>query len=283
MASENENGIRSFTAGEALEPFRRVKISSGTAVYADAGDRYDGVTLDTVASGAQAAIKLRNHPGTYKIECAGAVTSGATVYAADDGKVDENVALGESIGISLDTGDGSGSIVEVLPQPKLGGSELLASSTGDSSALGVSSADEATFSNGSYTFPAGSLLAGDKIVVKAKGRLDSTNGADTFTGKLKLGTETIATTPNPDAVNGDIFMIEAEISINIGGSGGHVEAMGTVMNDALAATLGTPFHKADAAEALDGAVILAVTGQFDASSASNTAVLDHFSVVRLRK
>lgn len=283
MAGENESGIKSFTAGEALEPFRRVKLSSGTAVYADAGDRHIGVTVDGAASGAQVAVKLINHPGTRKIECAAAVTTGATVYAADDGKVDDDSTLGESIGIALDTGDGAGSIIEVMPLPKVGGSELLASSTGDSSALGVSSAAEATFSNGSYTFPAGSLLAGDKIVVKAKGRLDSTNGADTFTAKLKLGTETIATTPNPDAVNGDIFMINAEISVNIGGSGGHVEAMGSVMNDALAAGLATPFHKADAAEALDGAVVLAVTGQFDASSASNTAKLDHFSVVRHRK
>lgn len=284
MASENENGVKSFTAGEALEAYRRVKLSSGTVIYADAGDRYIGVTLAVVANGDTAAVKLRNHPGTYKMECAGAVTSGATVYSANDGMVDDAFAAnGESIGIALDTGDGAGSIIEVLPQPKIGGGELLESSTGDSSALGTSSAAEATFSNGSYTFPAGSLLAGDKIVVKAKGRLDATNGSDTFTGRLKIGTETLATTPNPDAVDADIFMIDAEISINVGGASGFVEAMGTVMNDALAATLGTPFHKASSAEDLSGAVILAVTGQFDASSAGNTAKLDHFSVVRLRK
>jgi hypothetical protein len=286
MASENEKGIFSFPAGETIEPYRRIKLSSGTALHAAAGDRHIGISVNSeaVSIGAQVAVKLNNFPGTRKVECAGAVTLGATVYGAATGMVDDAFAAnGASVGTALDTGDGAGSIIEILPLAREGGSDLLAAAVGDSAALGTGSGAELTFSNGSYTFPAGSLLAGDLIRVKAKARLDATNGADTFTMRLKIGTETIATTPAPDAVNGDIAIIEADIAINIGGAGGQVEALGNVMNDALVAGLATPFHKAAAAEDLSAAVVLAVTGQFNAADAGNTAKMDHFTVERIRK
>lgn len=285
MSQENESGIRTFTAGEALEASRRVRFSStGTIVYADAGEKHIGITVDVVASGAQVAVKMNNFPGTRKLTCAGAVTSGATVYGAADGKVDDAFAgNGPSVGIAIEGGSADLSIIEVLPSQDISGTELLHAAVADSSALGVSSSAEATFSNGSITFPAGDLKAGDVLRVKAKIRLDATNSTDTFTGRLKLGTETIATTPAPDAVNGDIAIIEAEITVQVGGASGFVEAVGNVMNDALVAGLATPFHKASAGEDLSGAVVLAVTGQFSASSAGNTAVLDHMTVERLRK
>jgi hypothetical protein len=278
----NESGIRSFTAGEALEANRRVKLSSGSAVYADAYDRGIGYTVDSADSGAQVAVKLHNFPGTRKVTASEALSSGASVYGTANGKCSDDYADGAPyLGVALEGATGDGSAFEILPEA--GGEEVLFSATAQSDALGTSSADEATFSNGSVTLPAGELKTGDVLRVRAAGTLVATNGTDTFTGKLKLGSETVATTPNPDAVNGDVFMIDALIVIREGGATGKVVGSGYVMNDALAAGLATPFHKAEAAEDLSGAIAIAVTGQFDASSAGNEARLQQFVVTRVRK
>jgi hypothetical protein len=290
MAQENEVGIKTFTAGEALEADRRVKLNAaGTAVvYAGVGDRMIGLTRDKAANGGQVEIKLRNFPGTRRMVAAAAIAAGARIYGAASGKIDDDsTTTGPCEGYALADASGDGSVIEVLPLPGgsefPGGSVLLFAAVGDSAALGTGSAAEATFSNGSYSLAAGFLKKGDILRVKAKGRLDATHAADTFTAKLKVGTEVIATTPNPDAVNGDIFMIDAEIAVNDDGAGGKLEAMGYVLNGALAAGLALPFHKAQAAEDLSVACDVNVTGQFDAADAGNTAKLDHFTVELLRK
>lgn len=287
MSNENEGGIRTFTAGEALEANRRVKLSSGTAVYADAGDDHIGVTVDPASSGALVAVKLKNFPGTRKMVCAAAVTSGAVVYAADDGKINDAYSgTGHRVGIALETGDGDGSKIEVLPEDRStsgGETELLANAIVQSDAGGTSSASEFTFSNGSVTIPAGEMREGDIYRVKAQGILPATNGADTFTGRLYVGTELIASTPAPDAVNGDIFCIEADIVVRVAGSSGKLKAMGRAYNDAAAAGLDVPFTLAEATEDISGAIAIALKGIFSASSAGNEARLHQFSVERIRK
>lgn len=283
MATINETGLKAFTAGEALEAYRRVKLnSSGQVVYADAFDASIGITDDKVASGDTVTVRLHGVPGTRKMVCAAAVTAGAFVYADVDGKVnDAYVGTGLMEGIALDAGSGDGSIIEVLP--KKGGSELLHNATAQSDALGTSSAAEATFSNGSVTIPAGEIKEGDVFRVKARGTLPATNSTDTFTGKLKVGTEVIVTTPLPDAVNGDQFIIDAEIAVRVAGSSGKLVATGYALNDALAAGLAVPFGLAEASEDISGAIAISVTGQFSASSAGNEARLQQFSVERVRK
>lgn len=282
MNGENETGVRSFEASVAVVANRRVKLSSGKVVYADAADKSIGITIGAAGIGEQVGVKLHNFPGTRLVTASAAITTGTPVYGDASGKVnDVFTALGECLGIALQAADGDDSIFEILPEK--GGAELLYAAVADSAAGGTSSAAEFTFSNGSYTAPAGEIRTGDVLRIKAKIRLDATNGADTFTAKLKIGTETIATTPNPDAVDGDIAIIEAEVQVQVGGASGFLEAVGNVMNDALAAGLATPFHKAAAAEDLSGAIAFAITGQFSASSAGNTAKLDHFTIERVRK
>jgi hypothetical protein len=277
----NESGIRSFTAGEALEADRRVKLSSGSAVYADAADKSIGITVDGAASGAQVAVKLHNFPGTRKVTAAAAITSGLPIYGADDGKANDVFAgTGEFLGIALEAATGDGSKFEV--QPEKGGEELLYEILAQSDAAGDSSSSLVVFSNGSYTFPAGDLRTGDVLRVKAVGTHPTTNSSDNATVRLRLGTEVIATTPNPDAVNDDTFMIDAEITIREGGASGKVAAQGYVMNDALAAGLATPFHKAEAAEDLSGAVALDVSVQWSAAAA-NASRLQRFCVTRVRR
>jgi hypothetical protein len=92
MNMSKDASVISIEAGEALEANRLVKLSSGTAVYCDAGNTPVGVNLDYVASGAMASIKLlANGVGTFAVESAGAVSANATVYTAADGKFDDTV------------------------------------------------------------------------------------------------------------------------------------------------------------------------------------------------
>jgi len=112
-------GIKTFTAGAALEAKRRVKIKSGTTTtppeveYAGAGEQHIGVTDYAVASGELVAVKLRTAPGTQEITAAGAFALGATLYGAANGKVDD-ASSGTAIGKALEAAGADGDIVECI-------------------------------------------------------------------------------------------------------------------------------------------------------------------------
>jgi len=112
----NTTGIKTFTAGEALAIYRRVKLSSssGTAVeYADAGEKGIGITQIEAASGDQVSVKLWNCPGTRKVVCNEALSAGDSVYGDDDGKF-SNDSSGSLLATILEAASGDGSIVEAV-------------------------------------------------------------------------------------------------------------------------------------------------------------------------
>jgi hypothetical protein len=109
-----------FTAGEALEPFRRVKIESGTVttppevVYADAGEQHIGVTGNIrTADGDPVAIIPRNVTGTVEICAADTFSIGATLYGADDGKISDS-SSGSAIAQAKAACTTAGDIIEVV-------------------------------------------------------------------------------------------------------------------------------------------------------------------------
>ena len=81
--ARHENAKKTFTAGEALEAARRVKIKSGTTtdppevVYADAGEDFIGVTEFAVSSGVLVTIRLKNAEGTFEVEASSTAAIGA--------------------------------------------------------------------------------------------------------------------------------------------------------------------------------------------------------------
>lgn len=114
MAVQNE-GIRSFPAGEALVKNRRVKLNgSGEVVYADAGgsDNHIGFTLDNYASGDIAAVQLKTP--TVLATAATSVTVGTAVYGAADGKVGTS-SSGAVLGVAVTAASGDGAIFELMP------------------------------------------------------------------------------------------------------------------------------------------------------------------------
>lgn len=283
MNGENETGVRSFTAGEALLAYRRVKLVSGLAYYADGMDKSIGITTAAQpTSGEQVSVKLNNFPGTRQMTAAAAITSGAPVYGAADGEVNDAWSADAFLeGIALEAADGEGSVFEVLPQK--GGAELLYSINAQSDAAGTSNNAEFTFSNGSFTIPAGEVREGDVFRIKASGTHPATNGADTCKIRAYIATEKVVETANPDAVNDDVFMIEGDFTIQIGGSGAYITGQGRSCNDALAAGLDLPFKFARTAEDVSGAITISIRGLWSASSSGNESRLDRFTVERIRK
>lgn len=106
--------IKTFTAGAALEAYRRVKLDgSGNVIYAGAGEECIGVTTDKVASGNMVAVALRSSGRSFKAVAAGAVTAGAVIYGAANGKVDD-AASGTAQGTALEAATADGDVIEVL-------------------------------------------------------------------------------------------------------------------------------------------------------------------------
>lgn len=116
MSQENL-GSKAFTAGEDLEVYRRVKLSSGSGTqveYADAGEDFIGITAAKVVSGDFVTVNLKTSGRTFKTEAVESFSVGAALYGADDGKV-KDTAEGSVIGTALEACvGGDGEVVEVV-------------------------------------------------------------------------------------------------------------------------------------------------------------------------
>ena len=115
MSQQVEGNVKTFTAGEALEAYRRVKLSAAdTVVYSDAGEDWLGITQEAVANSAQVGVRLRTAAGTSKMTVAGVLSVNDVVYGAADGKIDD-APTGQPVGRALEAATADGGIVEVIP------------------------------------------------------------------------------------------------------------------------------------------------------------------------
>ena len=118
MSQQNE-GLKAFIAGEDLQPYRRVKLSSGlgnTVVYADQADGNDylGFTQHAADEGDHVTVRLKTAGKTYKAQASSVIVAGSVVYGTDDGKVGADDS-GDPVGYSLEAASGEDVIVEVIP------------------------------------------------------------------------------------------------------------------------------------------------------------------------
>jgi len=118
-----EGSKRTFIAGTGgVSEARLVKLSSGKAVLNTATDTDNpvGVAEYDSAENEACAVRLINGPGTFFMTAAGAISLGAEVYAAADGKVSALSAEASTyrrIGLALEAATADGDIIEVLPLP----------------------------------------------------------------------------------------------------------------------------------------------------------------------
>lgn len=138
MTQQTESGFKTFTAGSALEAFRRVKLDGSlNVVYAGAGEEFIGITQDKVASGDPVTVALRSAARTYKAVAAAAVTAGAVIYGAANGKVDD-AASGTAQGTALEAATADGDVIEILSNNGAAGSiDGAATAIGDTEVNGA--------------------------------------------------------------------------------------------------------------------------------------------------
>lgn len=116
MTKFNEGPI-TFEADEALAIDRLVKIDAdGKITYADATDFPDGSVHDTIlAAGDLAAVRPYLASGTRRLTANAAITLGATIYAADDGKVAPSGTI--PVGKAVQAASANGDRIECLLLP----------------------------------------------------------------------------------------------------------------------------------------------------------------------
>ena len=110
---KNDNGYKTFLAGEALAQYTLVKLASGEVVYADGADECIGYVDRTVADGEYVSVKLKSAPGTHLIRSGAAITEGAVCYGAADGEVGAT-NTNKRRGIALTASAADGDVIEVL-------------------------------------------------------------------------------------------------------------------------------------------------------------------------
>jgi len=109
-----------YTAGETLAAFRRVKLDGATGkqvVYADAGEPDVGVVDDPVTSGDPAPVCPPSAWSTVKLEASAAIEIHEDVYGTADGKIG-TTPVGLAVGAALQAASASGSVIEVLRYPQ---------------------------------------------------------------------------------------------------------------------------------------------------------------------
>lgn len=113
-------GPLTFTAGEALAQFRRVKLKSGSTTvpleveYADKNEKSVGYTETAAASGALVAIRPHNVPGNRIAVASEAIATLAVLYGADDGKVSDTATGAATLGVALEAATADGDQIEIL-------------------------------------------------------------------------------------------------------------------------------------------------------------------------
>lgn len=115
MTQQIDGDYKTFTSGEAISPFRLVKIASGVVTMCDATEMPIGVSTRYTPDASPCSVKLITGRGTHKIEALLAVTAGASIYCCENGTVDDaDPGSGLIVGIALEAATAQGDIIECV-------------------------------------------------------------------------------------------------------------------------------------------------------------------------
>lgn len=282
-----QNSPLTVLAGEALEPRRFVRFNGTAWVMADANTSPDGVhpnrespSSNGTPNAGYGPAYLLNHSGTVEVEAGGSITAGNPVYLDADGKIISSGLF--PVGRALQAGS-SGSTVEIIPFANQGGGAraVLANTVADSGTTVTNTTTETSFGS-TATIPANTLKAGDRIRIRSHGITPSTNGTDTLTVKLKIGSSIVFATAAIDVANNDTWVIDAEVTVRTTGASGTIIASG--MGVLGVPTTATARGSGLASTTLDttAAATIDATATWSAASASNQATQRSFTVEVIR-
>jgi hypothetical protein len=125
MSQYVDGNTKAFVAGEAISVNRRVTVdSAGKALLAGATSVAAGVAITpSFADGDDITVTLRTASGTQQMVASGAITRGASVFAAASGKIASSGSV--FVGTALEAATADNDVIEVLPGPN---TDILANS-----------------------------------------------------------------------------------------------------------------------------------------------------------
>jgi hypothetical protein len=272
--------------GEILDYTASADKLGGAVVKVD--DGRCGVLVGDVANGAQTGALVE---GIVKVEKKQeAFAAGADVWFDADGNpylgtattgaatgtpcsATGDVYMGKTVSAA---GANDRHCYVALNERKVG--NISAASANVAASAEVENTTDETAFDKKATLVGASLSAGDVIRIRAQGKVNDNNAADTLNVKLKVGTEEIVATGAVDVADGDLFYIDAAVVVRIAGAGGHLCACGVVALGVPGTVTAKPFAKADAAEDLSGSIDVTVTATWSAAHADNEVQLDNLIV-----
>ena len=107
-------------AAEDIKKYRLIKLSSGDALHNTATSTDDpvGVSRIRAEEGELVTVWPLSTCGVIELEMASAISKGAEVYAAADGKVQalpSEAGTYRHIGVAMEAASGAGSIIGIFP------------------------------------------------------------------------------------------------------------------------------------------------------------------------
>lgn len=132
---------------------------------------------------------------------------------------------------------------------------------------------------GTYTIPANTVKAGTTVRVQGYVRVTGNAAADTLTLRVKFGTSTVLQTTALTMIANDIAKVDCLITGRAAPSGTSQCAFGGFASWTVSGTAAVlPAVNAPANQATSGALDVKLTGQWSASSASDIAICEEFTV-----
>jgi len=151
--------------------------------------------------------------------------------------------------------------------------------TADSTAI-TNTAAETSYDASAYTFPANSLRAGDIIDIEAQILITAHTGADTLTNKLKIGGTVLASSGAVNNAANDVCTIRIRVIIRTAGAGGTFTCYGFIADGAPGTVTDKPITPVTGSIDTTANQALSLTGQWSASTASDSAKSQAFTVRR---
>jgi len=277
MAKQMDVATLTATTAEAITQHRLVRHDSSlNLVYADAGEMPLGPVDRVVASGDEASVALlANKCGTIKLTASGAISAGARVFTAADGKISATNSM-ILVGTALEAATADGDVIEVLPDLK----RVAYVNTAADSVKGASSTSEVDCGI-TVTIPAIEILTGSVFRIRAEGLVTDQDSTPQCDVKLYVGTEVIATATVAAAADNDQCIILADVVVRTSGASGKLKALAATSFDAAGTALVSAL-KAEASEDLSSGAAVKCTVTFGASHADNKFRLDTLQVEHLR-
>ncbi len=129
MSQFIDGPTKTFTAGAAIVPNLRVKLTAGKLAAAGSTDHEIGTLLaETFADLDIGTVRLRTAAGTTKMVASEAITLGDPVYAASGGKVAASGTV--LIGVALEAAGANNDTIEVLRRQETSDSAAAGGTTG---------------------------------------------------------------------------------------------------------------------------------------------------------